>query len=193
MSRSNGVLRIWAVAVFVFVLAAACGEADPQAASEPEDGSVAMQIASPAFSEGSPIAESYTCDGADLSPPLSWSGVPPATKSLALIVDDPDAPGRTWVHWVLFAIPPGLTGLPEGVPATEVIPVGAKSGTNDFNRLGYGGPCPPRGAPHRYFFKLYALDNEIDLAAGAQREELLGAMEGHILAEGSLMGTYERN
>ena len=193
MSRSSGILGYCTVVVSIVVLVAACGGAEPKTPSEPTASAVSMQIVSHAFSEGSSIPQTYTCDGVDVSPPLSWSGVPPETKGIALIVDDPDAPGRTWVHWVLYAIPPGFTELSEGAAAVgEIAFIGAKNGTNDFNRLGYGGPCPPRGAPHRYFFKLYALDIELGLDAGVKKEELLGAMEGHILAEASLMGTYER-
>ena len=120
---------------------------------------------------------------------FEWRDVPLGAKSLALICDDPDAPMGTWV---LYDIPPTVTELPEGVPATEILPSGAKQGINDFRRIGYGGPCPPRDGPHRYFFKLYALDAELGFEPGATKKELVRAMEGHILAEGRLMGTYER-
>jgi Raf kinase inhibitor-like YbhB/YbcL family protein len=151
-----------------------------------------MQLTSPSFIEGTPIPSKYTCEGEDLSPPLRWSNVPQETQSLALICDDPDAPVGTWVHWVLYGIPPTVNELPEGIPTTEVISNGALQGTNDFQRLGYGGPCPPPGAPHRYVFKLYALDVEIDLGPGATKQDLVGAMEGHILSEAHLIGTYQR-
>lgn len=153
---------------------------------------MSIPISSPAFQEGKPIPTQYTCDGEDLSPPLKWSKVPEGTKSLALISEDPDAPAGIWVHWVLYNLPPTITELPEGMPTQEVLPNGAKQGINDFKRIGYGGPCPPPGKPHRYFFKLYALDTELDLKPGATKQELLRAMEGHILAEGQLMGTYQR-
>lgn len=153
---------------------------------------VAMELTSSAFAPGEPIPMQYTCDGEDLSPPLTWENAPAGTEGFALISDDPDAPGRTWVHWVLYAIPPSATGLEEGVPTSETLPDGAVQGTNDFNRIGYGGPCPPPGSPHRYFFKLYALDATLSLAPGATKQELLEAMEGHILAEAELMGTYQR-
>ena len=152
---------------------------------------MALEINSPAFSEGEMIPTRYTCDGPDVSPELSWSGVPEAAKSLALICDDPDAPMGTWVHWVLFNIPPSENGLTAEIPADSSLENGARHGTNDFRRLGYGGPCPP-GGTHRYYFKLYALDAELDLESGITKAELLEAMQGHILAEGQLMGTYKR-
>lgn len=150
-----------------------------------------LNISSPAFSEGEMIPTRYTCDGPDDSPELSWSGVPEAAKSLALICDDPDAPMGTWVHWVLFNIPSSAKGLTAAIPSDASLKNGARHGTNDFRRLGYGGPCPP-GGTHRYFFKLYALDDELDLESGITKAELLEAMQGHILAEGQLMGTYKR-
>ena len=137
------------------------------------------------------IPRQYTCDGEDISPPLAWTGVPEGTNSLALICDDPDAPVGTWVHWVLFKIPPSTKDLPANVPPKENLDNGAKHGTNDFRKLGYGGPCPP-GGTHRYYFKLYALDAEIPSEAGITKAQLLKEMEGHILAEGQLMGRYKR-
>lgn len=153
-----------------------------------------IQLTSSAFAEGQPIPAKHTCDGAGISPPLKWSNVPTGAKSLALICDDPDAPAGVWVHWVLYDLQPTVTELPEGVPTTETIPDGAKQGVNDFKHIGYGGPCPPRGDPHRYFFKLYALDAELQFKAKATKKELVRAMEGHVLAEGQgqLMGTYKR-
>lgn len=151
-----------------------------------------MQLTSTAFSEGSPIPSRHTCDGKDLSPALKWSGAPAGTRSLALIVDDPDAPGKIWVHWVVFDLPAGTSELPEDRPKTQYLPGGAKQGLNDFRRLGYGGPCPPPGKPHRYFFKLFALDKELELKPGATRDQVEAAMEGHVLAQTQLMGTYQR-
>jgi Raf kinase inhibitor-like YbhB/YbcL family protein len=150
-----------------------------------------LEITSSAFSEGEMIPTGYTCDGPDISPELAWTGVPETTQSLALICDDPDAPMGTWVHWVLFNIPPGARGLPGEISPDAALENGARHGTNDFGRLGYGGPCPP-GGTHRYFFKLYALDTELDLASGITKAQLIEAMEGHILAEAQLMGTYNR-
>lgn len=150
-----------------------------------------LTVTSKAFAEGGIIPSKYTCDGANISPPIAWSGMPERTKSLALISDDPDAPRGTWVHWVIYDIPANTNELPEHVPTVKTLPNGAKQGTNDFHRIGYGGPCPPSGT-HRYYFKLYALDTKIDLEPGATKEELVRAMQGHILAEGQLMGKYSR-
>ena len=150
-----------------------------------------IKITSTVFSEGSMIPKGYTCDGEDVSPPLAWTGIPEGTKSLALICDDPDAPVGTWVHWVLFNMPANIKELPANIPPEKIIENGAKHGKNDFRKLGYGGPCPP-GGTHRYYFKLYALDTEINLESGINKAQLLKAMEGHILAEGQLMGRYKR-
>jgi hypothetical protein len=151
-----------------------------------------IQITSTAFAEGKPIPTKYTGDGNDVSPPLQWTNAPANTKSFALISDDPDAPVGTWVHWVLYDLPPATTTLAEDTPKSQFLPNGAKQGLNDFRRLGYGGPSPPPGKPHRYFFKLYALDTVLDLKPGVTKKDLLKAMEGHVLAEGQLMGTYQR-
>ncbi len=151
-----------------------------------------IQITSTAFSEGEPIPAKYTCQGSDISPPLKWTNAPANTKSLALIMDDPDAPMGTWVHWVLYDLPANTVELPEDVAKTQFIAGNAKQGLNTWPRLGYGGPCPPPGKSHRYFFKLYALDVMLDLKPGATKKDLLKAMEGHVLAEGQLMGTYQR-
>src|SRR4051794_33884318 len=149
-------------------------------------------LKSPAFEEGRPIPPKYTGDGQDVSPPLTWSGVPHGTRSLVLLCEDPDAPRGTWAHWVLFNLPPESRQLDEGAPAQPTLPSGASHGTNDFGKLGYGGPAPPPGKKHRYYFKLTALNSTLDLAPGAKRADVLAAMEGHVLAEGWLMGTYAR-
>ena len=151
-----------------------------------------LSITSTAFSEWQPIPQKYTCQGSDISPPLKWTNAPAATRSFALIADDPDAPMGTWVHWVVYDLPANLGALPEDVAKTQFIPGNAKQGLNDFHRLGYGGPCPPSGKPHRYFFKLYALDRMLDLKPGATKKDLETAMKDHVLAEGQLMGTYQR-
>lgn len=155
---------------------------------EISDGQVQMtiQITSSAFSEGGTIPQKYTCDGVNVSPPLSWTSLPNGTKSLAMIADDPDAPVGTWVHWVLYDIPSDLSQLAEGAKG-----IGTQ-GVNDFHKLGYGGPCPPKGKPHRYYFKLYALDTALNLKPGASKENVLTAMKGHVLANGELMGKYGR-
>jgi len=150
-----------------------------------------LKIKSSAFNEGDMIPKKYTCDGANVSPPLAWDVVPMNTKSLALISDDPDAPVGTWVHWVIYNIPPTIKELPENIPPHNTIENGAQQGTNDFRLIGYGGPCPPRGT-HRYYFKLYALDKALDSEPGLTEAHLLKAMEGHIVAQGQLMGRYQR-
>ena len=150
-----------------------------------------IKITSSAFEDGGLIPSQYTCDGADISPPLQWDAVPEGTKSVALICDDPDAPIGTFVHWVLFNLPADTKELAEGIPKGTTLPNGAQQGTSDFGRIGYGGPCPPSGT-HRYFFRIYALDTQLDLAPGARKPDLLNAMQGHILAQGQLMGKYKR-
>lgn len=150
-----------------------------------------IKITSSAFEDGGLIPAKYTCDGADVSPPLQWDAVPEGTKSIALICDDPDAPMGTWVHWVIFGLPADIRELAEDVPPDKTLPNGARQGTSDFGRIGYGGPCPPSGT-HRYFFKIYALDRELDLPAGARKRDLLKAVEGHILGQGELVGKYKR-
>lgn len=151
-----------------------------------------MRIESTAFKEGGAIPARFTGFGADVSPPLHWSGAPAGTRSFALICDDPDAPVGTWVHWVVYGLPASARELREGVGAYASLPGGAGQGINDFRRIGYGGPLPPPGKPHRYFFKLYALDAVLALGPGATKPELLRAMQGHILAEAQTMGTFLR-
>jgi Raf kinase inhibitor-like YbhB/YbcL family protein len=153
---------------------------------------MAIDLSSPAFEEGQPIPKQYTADGRNVSPPLRWSDPPGATRSLALICEDPDAPRGTWTHWVAFNLPAEARELGEGIPPEPTLSDGTVQGTNDFGKIGYGGPSPPPGKPHRYFFKLYALDQQLQLPAGASRNQLLAAVKGHILAEGLLMGTYGR-
>ena len=163
---------------------------DSRAADKAQTGN--MQLTSTAFAEGQAIPAKYTCDDKNLSPPLKWSGAPPGAKSLVLIADDPDAPGGTWVHLVLYDLPATWSELSEDLPKGQHLPTGAKHGLNDFKHLGYGGPCPPPGKPHRYFFKLYALDAFLDLKPGATKKEVERAMENHVLTHGQLMGTYKR-
>lgn len=156
---------------------------------------MALTLTSPSFVHHGEIPIEHTCDGADTSPPLHWSGVPPQARSLALIVEDPDAPDPSaprmiWSHWVLYNLPPTETGLAAGA-ASAPLPTGARSGTNDWNRSGYGGPCPPVGR-HRYFHRLYALDTMLPELRPATRAALMRAMEGHVLARVELVGTYQR-
>lgn len=150
-----------------------------------------LKLISPAFKHGGKIPKRYTCDGEDISPPLKWVGVPKGTKSFAIICDDPDAPMGTWVHWVYYNIPAQVRSLPENIAPKENPAIGGIQGINDFKRIGYGGPCPPWGT-HRYFFKLYALDEMLDLPSGLTKEELLKRIEGHILDKAVLMGIYSR-
>ena len=150
-----------------------------------------IKLTSTAFKEGELIPKKYTCDGRNVSPPLEWIGTPVATQSIALICDDPDAPIGTWVHWIIFNIPASAKTLSENIPPNKVFEDGTAQGNNDFRKIGYGGPCPP-GGTHRYFFKIYALDKRIELTPGATKDELIKEMEGHILAEGGLMGKYSR-
>lgn len=184
------------------VLAVACGgdseEEAPPAVETPaggEDG-VTFSLESEAFPSEAAIPSRYTCDGEDVSPGLSWSDVPSGTEAFALILDDPDAPGGTFTHWLLYNVPPDVSSLPEGVPNDADPQVAAGEGTdqglNDFGNLGYGGPCPPPGPAHRYNFILYALDETVDLDFGASRQQLLDAMRNHILGEARLAGTYAR-
>lgn len=153
--------------------------------------STGFTLTSSAFAYGASIPARYTCDGEDISPPLQWSAPPAATQSFALIMDDPDAPAGTWVHWVLYNLPAESRSLPESIPAEAQLPDGSRHGKNSWRRPGYGGPCPP-GGTHRYFFKLYALDTLLTLDGDVTEEHLLQAMEGHILAQAELMGTYKR-
>jgi Raf kinase inhibitor-like YbhB/YbcL family protein len=156
---------------------------------------MALTITSPAFGPDSAIPSLYTCEGKDISPPLAWSGIPAGTKSLVLIVDDPDAPDpaapkMTWVHWVLYNIPTDANGLPEAV-MPSALPAGTREGVNDWKRKGYGGPCPPIGR-HRYFHKLYALDTVLTELDPANKAAVENATKGHILAQAMLMGTYQK-
>ncbi len=154
-------------------------------------GGTGMEIKSSAFKQGEFIPPKYTCDGADVSPPLEWNNAPAGTKSFALICDDPDAPRGSWVHWVIYNIPTGTSMLPENISKDKQPSTGGMQGTTDFKKIGYGGPCPP-GGTHRYFFKLYALDCAINLSPGATKQQLLDSIKGHVLAESQLMGKYSR-
>ena len=153
---------------------------------------MSFEISSTAFPDGGMIPKKFTCDGADVSPPLSWTPAPAGTQSFALIMDDPDAPAGTWVHWVIYNLPADTSELPEGVEKQKQLASRAIQGRNDFRRIGYGGPCPPPGKPHRYSFKLYALDTELNLKTEATKPELERALKSHILGETELMGRYGR-
>lgn len=152
---------------------------------------MAIQLTSTVFTQGNPIPATYTCTGRNISPPLAWSDSPAGTQSFALIVDDPDAPGGTWIHWVIYNIPSTEAGLKEGTQPLERSGDGSLNGKNSWGKFGYGGPCPPSGT-HRYIFKLYALDHLLSLSPGANAAQLVKAMQGHILATAELMGTYRK-
>lgn len=152
----------------------------------------AFELRSSAFAAGETIPVTYTCDGPDRSPPLAWREPPAAAKGFALVSEDPDAPGGIWTHWIVYDLPATARELPDGIPTTPGIAGSGRQGTNDFKRVGYGGPCPPHGAPHRYVFRLYALDAKLGLEPGATRDALLHALEGHVLAETELTGRYAR-
>ncbi len=190
--RLNRKEALFASIVLLLGCAASCSKAQNATVSTERSTSMTIQIKSTAFADGESIPQKYTCDEEDISPPLSWENAPDRTKSFALICDDPDAPSGTWVHWVIYDLQPTTTQLPEAVPANEEVLNGAKQGRNDFSRIGYGGPCPPKGNAHRYYFKLYALDSVLNLRAGATKGDVENAITGHIVGEGRLMGTYKR-
>ena len=181
--------------LMIMVFLPSCGggprDAPTGPTEEPKGVKMAIEVRSSAFEDGDMIPARYTCDGQGVSPPLSWDSVPNSSKSLALVADDPDAPGGTFVHWVIYDLPPETRRLPEDVPKRQTPSGGAEQGVNGARRIGYTGPCPPSGT-HRYFFKIYALDSRLDLGGGATGEKLFDAMQGHVLAEGQLMGTYQR-
>jgi len=184
---------IMSLAVFPLLFLGCAGRQQTvvQPVSTPKEDKAEIKLTSAAFKDGQPIPPAYTCDGVNISPPLEWSGVPKAAKTIAIVCDDPDAPGGAWVHWLLYNLPADHIGLVENVPATENLKAGGFQGKNDFGKVGYGGPCPPSGT-HRYFFRIYVLDSELPLKAGATKADLEKAMEGHIVAQGQLMGTYSR-
>jgi len=153
---------------------------------------MSLTISSPSFANGGDIAKKFTCDSADVSPQLTWTDPPAGTKTFALLADDPDAPVGNWNHWTAWNLPGNLRGLPEGVVKEAHLADGTEQGRNDFRKTGYNGPCPPPGKPHRYYFKLFALDGKLDLKPGAGKKELEAAMKGHILAQSEWMGRYGR-
>jgi len=153
---------------------------------------MSLTISSPSFTNRGAIPKKFTCDGGDLSPQLSWTDSPDGTKSFALLVDDPDAPVGNWNHWAMWNSPAKLRSLPEGLSKNAHLPDGSEQGMNDFHKPGYNGPCPPAGKPHRYFFKLFALDTKLALKGEAGKPELEAAMKGHTLAQAEWMGTYKR-
>jgi len=188
--REGSDFRFFHLILSLALLVTACSHS--HSSLKEEKMAMEMKVFSNAFLEGEAIPVKYTCDGQEVSPPLRWHNVPQGARSLALICEDPDAPSGVFVHWILFNLSPTVAELSEGVPTSEALEGGGKQGRNDFKRTGYGGPCPPRHGPHHYFFRLYALDTELRLDAGATKQEVTRAMEGHVLAAGHLMGTYKR-
>jgi len=180
------------IALLVLFLGCISNQPEQETPTKEETTLKQISISPDTFSNGSNIPVEYTCDGDDRSPALSWNTVPAGTQSFALIVDDPDAPGKTWVHWVIYNIPANSTGLPGAVPKNNTLDDGSLQGKNDFGRVGYNGPCPPPGKPHRYFFRVYALDTTLSLKSGATKSQLEAAMSGHILAQGEMVGEYGR-
>ena len=193
----KGFAAIIAVLLLVSLPAAAgcvtVTEAPPPKTDPASESASNFSLSSMAFNEGEPIPVKYSCDGQNVSPPLAWSQPPPETQAFTLIVDDPDAPIGAFTHWVLFNIPATASQLPEGIPAIEQLETGALQGKNGAGKIGYMGPCPPRGSTHRYRFTIYALDSRLDLKQSAFKDQVLKALEGHILAQYQLVGTYQRH
>jgi Raf kinase inhibitor-like YbhB/YbcL family protein len=189
----RAILGLVPAALAIAVLTPACDAGHSQPVTPPsEGGRMSFSLSSDAFPDHNPVPVRHTCSGPNVSPRLKWTEAPAGAGAFALIVDDPDAPGGNFVHWVLYNLDPQVKELAEGVPATDRLPGGALQGRNGFGKIGYGGPCPPPGKPHRYFFTLYALDGKLNLASGATREQLEKAMQGHILGKAQLMGTFQR-
>ena len=181
--------------VFLMMFAAGCAKhpaapaTNRTATSTPQNAAPVFKLTSSAFKDGERIPRGYTCDGANVSPPLEWSGAPKTAQTLAIIADDPDAPSRTWVHWVVYNLSAENIGIVESLPQDENLKAGGFQGKNDFEKIGYGGPCPPSGT-HRYFLKIYAIDMELPLKAGAMKADVEKAMDGHVVGQAQLMGTY---
>lgn len=152
----------------------------------------ALAVSTPAFGAGGTIPGKFTCDGENISPAIDWEHAPAGTRSIALIVEDPDAPGGIFTHWIICNIPGSRTGIPAGVPQKPVLPDGSIQGLNNFGRPGYSGPCPPRGPPHRYIFRLFCLDIELAVRPPARKDQILAAMSGHVLGSGEVVGRYSR-
>lgn len=193
----QGLILVAIAVIVVMVIATSIVLRQQPSPEEPttpaaEEELVALSIHSSAFDDGDSIPQKYTCDGEDISPPLLWMGAPNGTETFTLIVDDPDAPLGVFTHWVLFNLPEDVEALPEGVPRLGTLEFGGVQGMNDFGNIGYGGPCPPPGKPHEYRFHLYALDTDLKLVEGASKQDLLKAMDDHVLAEAEITGVYGR-
>jgi len=187
-------LRVTSSALMM-MFAVACAKqptaTTPNPGTQTTQTATTTKLASSAFTEGEAIPRQYTCAGINISPPLEWTGIPKSAKTIAIIADDPDASAGTWVHWVIYNLPADTIGMIENLPPTEEIKGGGLQGKNDFEKIGYGGPCPPSGT-HRYFFKIYALDSELPLKSGATKADVEKAMSGRVLAQAQLMGTYRK-
>jgi Raf kinase inhibitor-like YbhB/YbcL family protein len=192
MNSKRSIVQFFCVALAMVFLVISCSRGEKSEGPKEKGTSAALELTSPAFLLGASMPAKYTCDGENVSPPLSWSGIPEDTKSLALICQDPDAPEGSRVLWMVYSIPPSVTELQEGVPTIGILPNGAKQGRNDFQDFGYKGPCPPPGKIHRCVFKLYALDDMPKLPPGISKKDLIKAMERHDLAERQLMVTCEK-
>lgn len=176
----------------LLAITSSCSNSTSHSEQRPDPSALGFRIGSRVFNEGTIIPKRFTCEGEDISPPLSWTKSPGGTRSLALIVEDPDAPAGIWTHWVVYNLPARTTAIPESVPKENQLPDGGLQGRNSFGHIGYGGPCPPPGRAHRYFFRLYALNSMLSLRAGASRQEVLDAIKGHVLSEAQLMGRFKR-
>jgi Raf kinase inhibitor-like YbhB/YbcL family protein len=183
-------VALWMTLLTIIAIGAlSCTVSEP---ALPDEGDMTLSLSSPIFQEGEDIPTEYTCNGQDISPPLTWGESPSETQSFVLIMDDPDAPGGAFTHWLLFNLPADSRELPEIVPPHNELASGALQGKNSFGKIGYGGPCPPPGSAHHYRFTIYALDQVLDLMAGASRKQVIDAITGHILARGQLTGMYQR-
>lgn len=181
------------VAFLIFLLPiASCGKSVSRTRQAEDSSHSAFRLESSAFREGETIPRQFTCEGEDISPALRWTAPPAGTRSFVLIAEDPDAPGGVWTHWIVFNLPAHVHQIPENVAKQAQVPGGGLQGLNSFGHIGYGGPCPPPGRPHHYFFRLYALDTVLSLKAGTSRQEVLDAVKGHILAKTHLMGLFGR-
>ncbi|HXH50444.1 MAG TPA: YbhB/YbcL family Raf kinase inhibitor-like protein [Terriglobia bacterium] len=191
-SRCAPGLRITILFSLLLAIPAACGNSALKSAQSPDPSQSGFRIESSAFKEGAFIPARFSCQGENVSPSLKWTDPPAGTRSLALIVDDPDAPGGTWTHWVVFNLPAQTRAMDENAPKGDELPKGGLQGLTSFGSVGYGGPCPPPGKAHRYFFKLYAADTSLSLKPGTAREEVVAALKGHTLGEAQLMGRFKR-
>jgi Raf kinase inhibitor-like YbhB/YbcL family protein len=192
MTRASASITLAVISFVFYVLLTSTVWAESALRDGEKGGALAFTLSSPSFHNGEQIPKKFTCDGADVSPQLQWSSPPSGAQSFVLIADDPDAPVGTWTHWIYFDMPGQITSLPENVDKVEQPPSAGHQGRNDFRKIGYGGPCPPVGKPHRYFFKIYALDKNLNLKAGAGRQEVEQAMQGHIIGQAEIFGKYQR-